>query len=132
MTKKEEKLKKEQEFIKSIKGQQIDGKIKAKFRLTSVWKTFRKFMQDKYKVDFLTHRKLKRGWQLHHMNFLPTAYTDLNEECFICLNPQQHDVIHTIYSEYVKDTSYLDRLIDLIKKHYELNDGKDIKDLKIN
>lgn len=123
-----EKLKKEQEFINSIKKQKIDGKIKNKFRLTSVWKTFREFMQNKYKVDYLTHRKLKKGWQLHHKNLNPKVYTELNEESFTCLNAQQHDVFHTIYSEYVKDPTYLDRLNDLIKEHYKLNDGKDVKD----
>lgn len=119
---------KEKQFIESIKGQKIDGKIKGKFRLTSIWKSFRKFMQDKYKLDYLTHRKLKRGWQLHHMNLNPQFYTELNEELFKCLNAQQHDIFHAVYSEYVKDQTYLDRLIDLVKKHYELNNGKDVKD----
>ena len=124
----EKKIKKEKQFIESIKGQKIDGKIKAEFRKTDYWKNFRKYIHDKYKVDYLTKRKLTKTWNLHHERFDPRLYTDLNEEFFLPLNNQQHDVLHVIISETIKDPTYLDRLCELVHKHIELNGGKDVKD----
>ena len=131
MTRQEQKyLKecKEKQFIESIKGQKIDGKTKAEFRLTDTWKNFRKYIHDKYKVDYLTKRKLTKTWNCHHERFDPKLYTDLNEEFFLPLNNQQHDVLHIVISETIKDPTYLDRLCELVHKHIKLNDGKDVKD----
>ena len=124
----EKKIKKEKQFIESIKGQKIDGKTKGKFRLTDTWKNFRKYIHDKYKVDYLTKRKLTKTWNCHHERFDPKLYTDLNEEFFLPLNNQQHDVLHIVISETIKDPTYLDRLCELVHKHIKLNNGKDVKD----
>ena len=124
----EKKIKKEKQFIESIKGQKIDGKTKGKFRLTNTWKNFRKYIHDKYKVDYLTKRKLTKTWNCHHERFDPKLYTDLNEEFFLPLNNQQHDVLHIVISETIKDPTYLDRLCELVHKHIKLNNGKDVKD----
>ncbi len=125
---KELKLKKEQDFIKSIKGKAISGKLKDLFRATTVWKSFRKFMKDKYKVDFLTGRKLTKTWNLHHRNFRPTEYTNLKEESFRCLNNQQHDVLHVVISETIKDPDYLNRLCKEVLDTIKFNEGKDVRD----
>lgn len=119
---------KEKQFIESIKGQKIDGQTKGKFRLTDTWKNFRKYIHDKYKVDYLTKRKLTKTWNCHHERFDSKLYTDLNEEFFLPLNNQQHDVLHIVISETIKDSTYLDRLCELVHKHIKLNDGKDVKD----
>ena len=123
---------KEKKFIESIKVQKIDGKIKAEFRKTDNWKNFRKYIHDKYKVDYLTKRKLTKTWNCHHERFDPKLYTDLNEEFFLPLNNQQHDVLHVVISETIKDPTYLDRLCELVHKHIKLNDGKDVKDFLKN
>lgn len=125
---KELKLKKEQDFIKSIKGKAISGKFKDLFRATTVWKSFRKSMKDKYKVDFLTKRKLTKTWNLHHRNFRPTEYTNLKEESFRCLNNQQHDVLHVVISETIKDPDYLNRLCKEALDTIKFNEGKDVRD----
>ena len=125
---KELKLKKEQEFLKSIKGKPISGKIKDLFRRTTVWTSFRKYMKDKYKVDYLTGRKLTRTWNLHHRNFRPTEYTNLKEESFRCLNNQQHDVLHVLISETIKDPDYLNRLCKEVLDTIAFNEGRDVRD----
>jgi len=129
MTRQEKKILKEKqelEFINSIKEQKIDGKTKNKFRLTSVWKTFREFMENKYKVDYLTHRKLKRGWNLHHADFSSNHYTELDETKFFCLNKESHSNLHWFISEQIKDPTFMQRLNELVEFHIKLNNGKDI------
>lgn len=119
---------KEKQFIESIKGQKIDGKTKAEFRKTSVWKKFRDYMCGKYKTDYLTHRKLKKGSPLHHMRFSPELYTDLDENFFLLISNASHDLIHQCVSETIKDPSFMERLTYIVNKHIEINNGKDIKD----
>ena len=132
LERKQLKEQKEKKFIESIKGQKIDGKIKAEFRKTDNWKNFRKYIHDKYKVDYLTKRKLTKTWNCHHERFDPKLYTDLNEEFFLPLNNQQHYVLHVVISETIKDPTYLDRLCELVHKHIKLKDGKDVKDFLKN
>lgn len=119
---------KEKQFIELIKGQKIDGKTKGKFRLTEMWKNFRKFMQGKYKVDYLTHRKLKRGWNLHHADFSSENYSILDENKFFCLNKESHSNLHWLISEQIKDPTFMKRINELVEFHIKLNEGKDIKD----
>ena len=119
---------KEKQFIESIKGQKIDGKTKAEFRKTEIWKNFRKYMYSKYKTDYLTHRKLKKGSPLHHMRFSPEQYTDLDENFFLLISNASHDLIHQCVSETIKDPSFMERLTYIVNKHIEINNGKDIKD----
>ena len=119
---------KEKQFIESIKGQKIDGKVKAEFRKTEIWKNFRKYMYSKYKTDYLTHRKLKKGSPLHHMRFSPEQYTDLDEKFFLLISNASHDLIHQCVSETIKDPSFMERLTYIVNKHIEINNGKDIKD----
>ena len=125
---KEEKLKKERAFIDSIKGMVIDGKIKELFRRTSIWTDFRKRLKAERKVDFLTGRKLTKTWNCHHMRFDPREYTDLDERYFRCYNNQIHDLVHLCVSETIKNPDFMKKLMEEVKYHIALNDGKDIKD----
>ena len=144
MTRQEQKeLKKQKEidFINQYKNKNINQDIKKKFRLTSVWKDFRKQLYIKEvktlkngkekiicNVDELTLRPLKKEYQLHHCDLNSKHYFNLDKNNFALLNSASHDIVHTIYSEVCKDKQYLDRLINLINKMGELNDWKDIKD----
>ena len=125
---KEEKERKEREFVSSIKGKKIDGKTKGEFRRTSFWKDFRKKLRKERKFDELTGRKLTKTWNCHHVRFEPGLYSDLDERYFMCLNNQQHDLVHTVVSETIKDPGYLDRLNAIVRWHLKVNDGKDVKD----
>lgn len=126
----EEKLRKEQELISSLKGNIITGKLKELFRRTSVWNNFRKGLKDKRKVDFLTGRKLTKTWNCHHMRFDSRLYTDLDEEYFRCYNNQMHDLVHTCVSETIKNPDFMKKLTDEVNLHIKINEGKDVKDFK--
>ena len=135
MTRQEQKyLKecKEKQFIESIKGQKIDGKTKAEFRKTDTWKNFRKRLFEERKVDALTGRKLNKTANCHHERFDPTLYSDLDENYFLMLNNQMHDWLHIAISETIKNPKFMDIAKELVEKHIQLNDGKDVKDFLKN
>jgi len=119
--KRKEKEKEELKFIKSIKGKEINSSLKSKFRLTSIWKNFRRALKEKRKVDELTGRKLTKTWNCHHRRSDSKLYTNLKESDFMCLNNQMHDFYHICYEEMRKDIKFLDR----VKKEI-------VKDLKKN
>ena len=131
MTRKElkkEKLKREEDFIKSLKGKMINGAEKSKFRQTSAWKTFR----DRFKgtVDAVTLKKLPKRYELHHLDLSPEHYTDLKFDMFAPLGSKTHIVVHYLYSFYRKDKNILRRLKAVLDKMVEVNDGKDVCDYK--
>lgn len=126
----EEKLRKEQELISSLRGNIITGKLKELFRRTFVWNNFRKGLKDKRKVDFLTGRKLTKTWNCHHMRFDSRLYTDLDEKYFRCYNNQMHDLVHTCVSETIKNPDFMKKLTDEVNLHIKINEGKDVKDFK--
>ena len=126
------KEQKEKQFIESIKGQKIDGKTKIEYRKTSVWIQFRKKLFSERKIDFLTHRKLQKKFNLHHMRFSPQLYTDLDEQWFRCYNPNTHDVVHWCVSETIKDPTFMQRLTEEVNLHISINNGKDVKDFLKN
>lgn len=135
MTKEERKYLKdleEKRFVESIKGQKIDGKTKGKFRLTKIWKEFRKRLFEERKVDALTGRKLNKTANCHHERFDPTLYTDLNEDYFLMLNTQMHDWLHIAISETIKNPKFMDIAKEFVEMHIQLNDGKDVKDFLKN
>lgn len=126
----EEKLRKEKEFIDSIKGIFIDGKIKDLFRRTTVWNSFRKGLKEERKTDFLTGRKLTKTWNCHHMRFDSRLYTDLDKKFFRCYNNQIHELVHTCISETIKNPEFMKKLTDEVNLHIEINGGKDVRDFK--
>ena len=126
----EEKIRKENELISSLKGQVITGKLKELFRRTTVWIEFRKRLKAERKVDFLTGRKLTKTWNCHHMRFDPRLYTDLDEKYFRCYNNQIHDLVHICVSETIKNPEFMKKLTDEVNLHLEINEGKEIKDFK--
>lgn len=105
----------------------VSGKDKATFRRSKVWKDFRIKMKQIYKVDCITHKPLSKRFQLHHLDLDSTHYTNLDMNNFVCTNPQSHEIIHILYSRYIKDPQSLDRLVDLIKRMAELNQYKDVR-----
>lgn len=133
MTRKElqlEKAKKEKAFLESIKNKYLNQQEKTKFRETSVWKEFRKNLKEKRKVDAITGRKLTKTWNCHHERFDATLYTDLDENYFLCLNNQMHDLLHICVSETIKNPDFMKKLTQIVNYHIKLNNGKDVKDFR--
>lgn len=73
------------------------AKEKAKFRATSVWKKFRQLLKAERKVDFITKKPLRKGFQVHHCDLNENHYKDLNPLNFITVNKNSHKIIHEIY-----------------------------------
>lgn len=94
-------------------------KKKRKFRSTNTWKNFRKYMRSKFKVDALTGKPLRAGWQLHHLDLDENNYNVLNEKMFCCVNRNSHKIIHEIYRY---DTeNYINNLHTILNQMKEIN-----------
>lgn len=126
----EQKLKKEQDFLKSIEGKYLNQQEKSKFRETTKWKNFRKRLKEKRKVDAITGRKLTKTWNCHHERFDSRLYTELNEEYFLCLNNQMHDLLHVCVSETIKNPLFMKKLSEVVDYHIKLNNNKDVRDFR--
>ena len=74
-----------------------EAKDKSKFRQSSKWKNWRKYLKGKRKVDEITNKPLYKGWQCHHLDMSSEHYTELYEDKFICVNRKTHDVIHWLF-----------------------------------
>ena len=96
--------------------------MKKKFRGTKAWKTFREsFNKEK---DFITLKKLYKGWQLHHLDLDPDNYDNLIVENFIPLNVQTHEFIHWLYNYYRTDKAVINRIQNALERMYNLNEGE--------
>ena len=124
----EAKRRSEESLIASMKGNRVTGKVKEEFRRTSVWKEFRSRLRKERKVDAITGRKLTKTWNLHHMRFDSRLYTELDEEWFMCLNNQMHEVLHICISETIKNPRFMKTLSDMVQKHISINEGKDVRE----
>ena len=92
------------------------------FLKTKVWKEFRlKIAERDNKKDFLTGSRLLKGFNCHHFDMNKDNYKNLNEEHFISLNKQSHEVLHFLYRYYQKDPDILLRLKILLDKMNDIN-----------
>ncbi len=99
------------------------SKEKAKFRATSVWKKFRELLKKERKVDFITKKTLRKGFQVHHCDLNENHYKDLNPLNFVTVNKNSHKIIHEIYRYDWR--MILDNLRIVFEKMDELN--KEVK-----
>ena len=105
-----------------------EQKQKNKFRQSAKWKRFRAYMKKKYKVDAITGKPLRPGWQLHHMREDWSTYKDLDEKYFLCLNQLTHKALHWL-ERYDKKTGELlcyyaeqQRLLNSKTTNYEIEE----------
>ena len=97
-------------------------KDKTRFRQSARWKRYRNYRK-KDKVDCITLKPLRRGWNLHHLDLDENNYEDLSDDShFEPLNKKTHDTVHFLYGYYVKDKGILDRLADLLERMRVIND----------
>lgn len=125
------KLEEEQKLIKSLQHHEITSEQKGEFRKTSFWKNKRKYIFNKQKIDPITLSPLTKTYHLHHERLNSLFYTDLDDNYLLGLNNKSHDAIHWGYTQYCKDKNFLERYCNEIKRMYELNNGKDVKDFNI-
>lgn len=96
-------------------------KMKTKFRATSRWRDFRKFIKDTRQVDEVTLKPLRAGFQVHHLDLRPEHYTNIeDEERFLACNRLTHSMLHDLYRYYIKDPKIITRLENALKmmRHY--------------
>lgn len=95
-------------------------KKKRNFRASKKWKTFRHSISVKQKgIDPITLSKLYKGCNLHHRNLSEEEYENIdNEDDFVMLNHQTHEMLHWLYRYWKKDSSILNRIEDELNKWY--------------
>ncbi len=99
----------------------MNAKERAKFRTTKEWKEFREYMKEKYDgKDAITGEKLRKGWNLHHMDLDSSHYTNLDENMFIPLNMGTHDKLHKMYV-FSANQERLEKLFEYIEKMRKIN-----------
>lgn len=98
-------------------------KLKTKFRKTVKWKRFRTQQKARHGgFDFITKKKLYKGWNLHHMDLDETHYDDVsNESNFIPLNKQTHEFIHWLWRYYADDVTVIGRIVEVMESMKKLN-----------
>lgn len=97
-----------------------EAKLKTKFRQSSKWKNFRKYMKKRQGVDFVTQKPLLSGFQLHHEDMSAENYENLNPDNFVCLNRTTHKVCHWLF-RYTNWREILSNLYIILEKMERLN-----------
>ena len=73
--------------------------------------------------DYITGKRLIKGFNLHHLKTEQTSetYCDIsNENEFIPLNSYCHKMLHYLFTYYQKDHTVIDRLVEILDKMCEL------------
>lgn len=95
---------------------------KAKVRNTPEWRQFRILLQEHFNgLDALTLKKLRLGWNAHHMDMSLENYDLLELNRFVPLNKASHNLIHILYRYYKNDESILQRLKEILDKMLEFD-----------
>lgn len=98
--------------------------IKSNVRKTKEWRQLRIDLAEKWNnCDALTQKRLRIGWNCHHMDMRVDNYGDLRIERFLPLNRSSHDLVHVLYRYYVKDPAILKRLKDILDEMVKMNDN---------
>lgn len=77
---------------------------------------------DSKSKDYITGNKLRKGFELHHMDLNPEHYENLdNKENFLCLNKLTHKMLHWLYNYYKNDKKVINRLVEVLERMCEIN-----------
>lgn len=91
---------------------------KSKLRATAAWKKHRLAVAEKdEKIDYITQKKLRKGFSCHHLDQRKENYDKLDDlDRFLSLNKKSHDALHFIYPYWLKDEKIIDRIVDALNK----------------
>lgn len=90
---------------------------KKDFRQSKAWKDFRTVITRAFGgKDFITNRKLLKGYQVHHLDLREENYTNLDEKRLMPLNRKTHDFIHWLYTYWRKDKNIIARIVTVLEK----------------
>lgn len=97
-------------------------KVRRRLRQSKAWKTLRHQINvSQHSVDPITKKKLiARSCTLHHLDQRFENYTKIdNMDNFVLLNRRTHEMLHFIYTYYIKDKTVIDRLVYYLEKMIE-------------
>lgn len=105
------------------KTQTAEGKEKARFRTSAKWKKFRAFLKKECNgLDFITGKKLLKGFQVHHKDMRLENYKNISDpKRFLACNKRTHEFIHFAFTYYDKDPDFLTRLKDVLDDMKQFN-----------
>jgi len=105
------------------KTQTAEGKEKARFRQSAKWKKFRAFLKkETNNTDFITGKKLLKGFQIHHKDLRYENYKKIEDpKRFLACNKRTHEVIHFLYTYYDKDPEILNRIKQVLDDMKQFN-----------
>ena len=100
-------------------------KAKRNFRASKKWKEFRHKINVKQNgLCYITHKKLYKSANLHHIDLNEEHYEDIsNENNFVFLNKSMHDVVHALWRYYKTDKLVLKRLEEVLEMMLLVNKG---------
>lgn len=73
--------------------------FKTKIRTSKAWKELRKKKLKEQKYDPITGKQIRKGANLHHRCLDILQYDNLEEDRFVLLNRNSHDLIHLVYGD---------------------------------
>lgn len=76
-----------------------NSNIKNKVRKTPEWKEFREKLIKEQKVDPITGKRIQKGANLHHRCLDVNQYHILEDDRFVLLNRQSHEILHFFYGD---------------------------------
>lgn len=100
-----------------------ESKEKQKFRQSAKWKKFRLYLKKESNgIDFVTQKKLLKGFQLHHKDMRVENYKNITDsKRFLPCNKRTHEFIHFAYTYYKDDAEFLKRLKIILDDMVRMN-----------
>lgn len=103
------------------------NKEKTKFRSTTKWRKWREHMEEVAgKIDYVTHKKLYKTWNLHHLDESIENYQVLEEGRFVALNHQTHEMVEWLWKYYRKDPDVIERLREVMIRMEQFERGYEL------
>ena len=104
-------------------------KAKRNFRASKKWRSFRHKINVKQNgLCYITHKKLYKSANLHHIDLNEEHYEDIsNENNFVFLNKSMHDVVHALWRYYKTDKLVLKRLEEVLEMMLLTNNNEENK-----
>lgn len=93
---------------------------KTKFRNTKEWQDFRLKLKEERKLDYITQKPLRKGFNCHHKDLKEENYNILTPENFEVLNKNTHKIVHEIF-RYKDWRGYLKRLEKVLEDMEKIN-----------
>lgn len=97
------------------------NELKRSFRKTKIWAELRDMKRkEQNNLDPVTHQKLVKSANLHHLSLYPDNYDNPDPSRYILLNPATHELVHRLFDMSIYETEN-PTLTEILKRMYEIN-----------